>query len=399
MKKQNVLTASILMAVAGTTTTAFAVPAITDYQQATSAYEDAYISGNFNANSGNQDQSSYDLDLSLDYEKVFSSPNRNTKLDFNGTGSSSKGSASGAESSNTYQALGAATVDNYFRPGSKAGFWYGKGEVGVKKGQVDPFTKATVGLGYGRVVNVTPMARSIRIIEALRENGFLKSDVSNAVYRNVAQVIDKEGEYRSKHGAADYEQYWVQDIQSAIESSGMVNGKLNARAILKSYDVLTQERISTRKNGWLLRAGVGAVLTDYDGENGKPALELGAEYHRPISNQTQFSNEAIATATLKDGDDGFNFNNAMSLTHEITDKIDWENKWNLAHSESDIAKSRTTNTLSSAFYYSLTNQLDFYTEARLTDDNDRTNYDGTVNTSNNDDIDKSLNIGVKYRLK
>lgn len=68
---------------------------------------------------------------------------------------------------------------------------------------------------------------------------------------------------------------------------------------------------------------VGAVITDFDGEDGKPALELGAEYHRPLSNATQFSNEAIATATLKDGDDGFNFNfnNAMSLTNEISDKI------------------------------------------------------------------------------
>ena len=165
------------------------------------------------------------------------------------------------------------------------------------------------------------MARSIRIIEALMEDGFLKGDPSNAVYQKVANIIDREGEYRSKHGVARYNQYWVQDIQAAIESSRLVNGNLNARAILRSFEVLTQERISTRKNGWLVRAGVGAVITDFDGEDGKPALELGAEYHRPLSNQTQFSNEAIATATLKDGDSGFNFNNAMSLTHEISDKI------------------------------------------------------------------------------
>ena len=392
MKKQSILTASTLLLVTSASA-AFAVPAITDYQQATSAYEDAYISGNFNANSGNQDQSSYNLDLDLDYEKVFSSPNRNTKIDFNGTGSASKGSNNGDESTNTYQALGSATVDNYFQPGSKGTFWYGKGEVGVKKGQESPFTKATAGLGYGRVVNVTPMARSIRIIEELNKNGFLNSDPSDAVYRQVAQIIEKEAEYRSKHGAANYEQYWVQDIQSALQASGAVNGSLNARAILKSYDVLTNESISTRKDGWLVRAGVGAVITDFDGEDGKPALEVGAEYHRPISNQTQFSNEAIATATLKDGDDGFNFNNAMSLTHEVSDKIDWINKWNLAHNESDNVNDITTNTLSSAFYYSLTNQLDFGVEGRLTDVNDR------IDNNGNDELDKSLNIGIKYRLK
>ena len=391
MKKQNVLTAAILLAVTGASTSAFAVPSVTDYTEATSSYEDAYITGSFNGNSGNQDQSSYNLDLGIDYEKVFSSPSRNTKIDFLGTGSVVKGSNDGDSSENTYQALGSATVDNYFTPGSNAGFWFGKGEVGAKKGQESAFTKATVGVGYGRVVNVTPMARSIRIMEALRTDGFLKGDPSNAIYQKVANIIDREDEYRSKYGSRDFEQYLVQDIQNAIESSRM--GKLDARAILRSYYVLSQERISTRKNGWLVRAGVGAVITDFDGEDGKPAVELGAEYHRPLSNSTQFSNEAIATATLKDGDDGFNFNNAMSLTYEMTDLIDFENRWNLAHSESDKANTITTNTVSSGFFYNLNNDLDLGVELKLTDIDDR------IANNGNDDVDKSLNIGVRYRLK
>ncbi len=41
------------------------------------------------------------------------------------------------------------------------------------------------------------------------------------------------------------------------------------------------------KYGWLVRAGVQVVLTNYDGSDTKPALELGAEYHYPISNQPQ----------------------------------------------------------------------------------------------------------------
>ncbi len=395
MKKQNVLTAAVMMAFTGAATTVSAEPLITDYKEATSAYEDAYISGNLNLDSGNQDQTSYDLDLTVDYEKVFSSPNRNTKLDFLGTGSVSKGSTSGDERTSDYQALGSATVDSYFRPGSNAGFWYGKGEVGVKKGQEDPFTKATVGVGYGRVVNVTPMARSIRVIQALRERGNLTSDPSNATYQAVATIIALENEYLSKHGAAEYEQYWVEDIENALVASGMVKGgsKLSARGVLKSYDVLVNERISTRKHGWLVRAGVGAVLSDYDGEDGKPAVEAGAEYHRPISNQTQFSNEAIATATLKDGDNGFNFNNAMSLTHEVSDTVDWENKWILDHSTSDKANDITTNSLSSAFLYNLTNKLDFIVEAKLTDTDDN------IANNGNDDLDKSLTMGVKYRLK
>ena len=372
-----------------------AEPDITDYEKATSAYEDAYFPGNLNLDSDNQEQTSYDLDLSIDYEKVFSSKNRNTKLDFLGTGSLTRGSDNGDDRESTYQALGSATVDNYFNADKSQAFWYGKGEVGVKKGQEDPFTKAIVGVGYGRVINVTPMARSIRIVQELRENGFIISDPSNATYQKIAQIIEREPEYRSKYGYEDYEQYWVQDIETVLKDSGMKNGAsgLNARVILKSYDVLVNERISTRKSGWLIRTGVGAVLSDYDGEDGKPALEIGAKYHRPLSNRTQFSNESIATATLKDGDDSFNFNNAMSLTHELTDKIDWENKWILDHSESDTGPELTTNTVGSTFLYSLTNKLDFSVEARLTDTDDR------IADNGNDELDKSLTMGIRYRLK
>ncbi|GAA0424989.1 hypothetical protein GCM10009133_36890 [Cocleimonas flava] len=393
MNKLNILGSAIALGLTGAFTSAHAEPLITDYKEATSAYEDAYVSGNFNSNDGNQDQASYNLDLTLDYEKVFSSPNRNTKIDFLGTGSSAKGGNEGDKSSSTYQALGSATVDNYFTPNSNAAFWYGKGEVGIQKDQEDPFTKATAGIGYGRVVNVTPMAYAIRIMQKLREEGFLKADPSNDIYQQVAVIVDKESEYKSKYGLDDYKQYWLQDIQKVIETSGMVQGDFNARAVVQTYDVLENERVSTRKNGWLVRAGVGAVLSNYDGSDGKPALEVGAEYHRPINNKTQFSNEAIATATLDDDDNGYNFNNAMSLTYELSDLIDWENKWTLAYATSDDTDDVTTNTLSSAFYYSLTNQLDFGVEGKLT------KLDDSISNNGNDEVDKSLTMGVKYRLK
>lgn len=62
-----------------------------DYDEATSAYEDAYLDMQFNLNDGNQDQSSYNGYINLDYEQVFDSADRNTKIDFTGTGSRSRG--------------------------------------------------------------------------------------------------------------------------------------------------------------------------------------------------------------------------------------------------------------------------------------------------------------------
>jgi hypothetical protein len=386
-----------MMAFAGSTSSVLAEPLITDYAEATSAYEDAYITGNFNLNDGNQEQSSFNLDLEIDYEKVISSPDRNIKLDATGIGSRTRGSNDGDEAQSSYQALSSVTMDKYFQPNTKAGFWYGKAELGGKKGQDDPFFKVTGGLGYGRVINVTPMARSIRMIQELRKHRILTSDPSNSTYQDVAKVINQEGQYRSKYGAAEYEQYWIEAIENVLKTSGTIagGGDLGARAILKSYDVLVNERISTRKNGWLVRGGIGAVISNYDGSDSKPAVELGAEYHRPLSNQTQLSNEAIATATVDNDDNSYNFNNVLSVTHEVSNRIDWENSWTLDHNEADIAgiEDVTSNTISSTYRYYLTNQLAFNVTGKLTDIEDN------VDNNGNDIVDKSLNMGITYRLK
>jgi hypothetical protein len=381
MRNQILVMTGVALASSLVTLTTYAVPSILSYKEASSAYSDAYVTGHFNAADGNQERSNYDMDLAVDFEKVLSTPSRNIKYDFTASGTKSRSSKNGEEAKNTYQASGSATMDKYFRAGSRGAFWYGKGEVGAKKGQKKSFSKITAGLGYGRVVNVTPMARAIRVVAALRKNGSLATDPSNDTYQSIASIIAKEAQYRSQYGNKYYVQHWVADIEKAIGMS------IGARGAIRANDVLGNERISTRKHGWLVRAGIGAVLSDYDGETGKPALEVGAEYHRPLSNQTQFSNEAIFTTTLKDSNSSYNVKNNMSLTHEITDVIDWENKWAVDYSKSDNVDAITNHTLTSAFNYELSNQLDYNVTATL------------VKTDGKDDLDKKLSMGIKYRLK
>lgn len=398
MNKYKLLSATIVMTLSTTLASPLlAVPSLFAYQQASSAYEDAYINGAFNIGSGNREQANYNLDLSLSYDKVFSSADRNTALKFRGIGSRSRDAAKDAEARWSYLASASATVDNYFRSGSKGAFWYGRGEVAStkeseEKESKDIFSKLTIGVGYGRVVNVTPMSRAIRLIESLRANNSLSRLPSDDVYQNIAQIISTEDAYESKHGR-DYQQYWISDIEASLKASGATNGALGSKATLKVYKVLVNERISTRKHGWLVRGGVGAVLSDYDGEKGKPALELGAEYHRPLGNQTQFSNEAIFTTALKDSDSSYVVNNTMSLTHEVSDVVDWDNKWLVQYNKTDGSDATTSNALSSAFNYELTNQLDFNITTTLTKKNDN------IDNNGNDGVDKKITMGIQYRLK
>lgn len=380
---RNKIAAALSVALLTVATTASAEVSLYDFKEATSAYEDAGLSGNFTAFDGNgRAQAGYTAKLDLDYNRVISSANRNLELTGRAGGNASRGDTDGASSVSSYSAGAKVNVDNYFRPDSKGLYWYGSGEVGFQKGD-DIFSKIGVGLGYGRVVDVTPMAKAIRLIEALREQGTLSSAPSKAIYQRVAKIISLESEYKSKYRQGNYEQQWITDIEQAI-------GSLDAAGVIKTHDVLTDEVIFPRRHGWKVYAGLGLILSNYDGEDGgDPSLDIGGQYHRPLSNKTQFSNTAELSTIFGGDDTGYRVTNEMKLTHEISDKIDWENTWLLAHNKAgnDTGTDSTSNELTSVFAYHLNNKLDL-------------EVTGTAKDSDSiDDTDLSLTVGGSYRLR
>ena len=85
----------------------------------------------------------------------------------------------------------------------------------------------------------------------------------------------------------------------------------------------------------------------------------------------------------------------MDLTYEVDDRIDWENSWDLTYVSNDLDDDDsdvTTNTLTSSFIYELNNTLDFTTSLSVS------NTDGSLD-EDNDGTDRSLNMGLRYRLR
>lgn len=381
MKKT--LSLAISTALLGLATSAQAV-SLYDFDEATSSYEDAYVNANANFNSGNQAQSSHHMDASVEYERVMSTPRRDVKLEAKATGTSDRAATAGSGTERDYNATATGAVNNYFTPNLKGAYWYGDATVGTKKDADEIYGKVGAGIGYGRVVNVTPMARAIRIVEELRTKGKIKGSVPTATYKEVARVIDKESAYRAKYGVRDYAKYWTADMEKALKAAGVV-GDLGAVGILSINDVLVNERISTRKHGWRVQAGVSQVIQDYDGTKSQQALDLKGEYHRPLSNQTQFSN--VTTLSKIVDEDGYTATNSMDLSHEISDRVDWENNWTVSRTEDNSGNGTTRNDVSSSYIYSLGNRLDYTVTAKAS------------KATGEEDVNKSLNMGVRYRLK
>ncbi|MEZ5741970.1 MAG: DUF481 domain-containing protein [Burkholderiaceae bacterium] len=369
---------------------------ITDYKGASSAYEDSYIYGDLNVyNRRADEQTGYDLNLSLDYDRVLSSPDRDIRFQGGVDGSVNRAGTAGASTQDSYTAGAGITVDTYFNPAVNNAFWYGSLSLDASSAYDNRQVLGTVGAGYGRVTNVTPMAKALRLLQELGERGQLTGPADLATHQTVAEIVEREAEYRSKYGADDYIEKWVQDIADAIAASGAAPQKLRAADVLKMADILRNERISTRKTGWKVRAGLGYVFRSFDGDSGSdPALEAGAEYHRALSNRTQFSNDARLTTILNDDDSSYKLRNVMSLTHEIDSRIDWENSWIFDYSKNGpTSTNATVNTVSSTFYYELANALDLSATLSVAD------YSGDETLGNPNGVDTAFFMGVRYRLK
>ncbi|MCK5726907.1 MAG: DUF481 domain-containing protein [Thiotrichaceae bacterium] len=393
MKIKTLTSAIAIGLISSISTVSFADISLLDYDEATSAYQDAYLTGEFDFSKSRSDaQSAYKLDLGLDYNRIISNSSQDITLHADTNGTVKRDGTVGAERTDNYIATLSATADNYFQPDTNGSFWYGSASIKADDSFEDLQTKLSIGLGYGRVKNLTPMAKAIRLISALRTQGIVKSIPSKESYNRVAQIIAKESQYKSKYGYREkfYARHWI----SAIEKE-LGNSPLGAAGVLSARSILIDERISTRKSGWKARAGLAYVGTDFSGIKNNPGVELGMEYHHPINNRTQFSNELTMLTTFDDNQ-AYTLSNALNLTHEVDDRIDWENKWTLNYNHPEINDVITTNTLSSALIYELGNALDLTLTATIKNSagND-TVSPGEVE----DGTDRSLNIGVRYRLK
>ena len=371
-----------------------------DYDQASSAVDEAYFTGTYSSeNNRGSAQSAYNLDLSTNLEQVFSSVDRDTSFKVDVSGNSSRGSDEDDQSEKRYRASSSITVDNYFEPGSNGMFWYGRGSVIGDDTFSDLQTTLSAGIGYGRVVNVTPMAKAIRLIDELIERGAIDSAPSRVVYQQIAKIINKEAEFKSQYGSRSkfYQQPWIGAIEKVLIENTLVQKGLSAKGILAMRDVLIDEKISVRRHGWKVRAGLAYVGRNFEGIKNKPGLELGAEYHRPINLKTQFSNEATLLSILDKDSDSYAFNNDMSLTYEIDDRLDWINTWGLNVNHSAVDSDNViTNSLTSTLAYEVGNNLDLTVSAGI---NKSTGNDVRTAGDLDDGTDKKFNFGIRYRLR
>jgi hypothetical protein len=373
---------------------------LTDYKIVEGSYVDAYLNAGLTIEGGNQDQTSYDAYIGANTNMLYTSASYSWSLNGVANGEWSRGPNAEDKTIDSYNIFVSTKFDKYIF-NDDTWFAYGSVDAGYRKQSTaddadDPFCKIGAGIGYGRVYDATPLAKAMRIIEDLIGYKLVDPNISEQAVFALAKVIDLEDEYSSKYGSTEYKKYWYQAMEDSLRANGVLtHNELGAFGIVRISEVLDIQKVEPRYHGWKIRGGFGKIVSNYDGESEDPTFDIGFEYDLPIGHQAQFTENAIISGVLdSDSNLQYSLHNQMTYTYEISDRIDWENTWQLGYDAYDEGDNVMTNSLSTGFRYYLANRLTY----DLTFSMSKT--DGTNGQSvETPDWDTKFYTGITYRLK
>lgn len=401
-----------------------------EYLIANSSYDQAFVSGSLvamePAGDDPNDQFNYNYTVDADYQKVFSTlprswsytlglnavgsrPSTETQLiddpDFVPDPADPDGPVDqievDTESTSDWSVTAEGVVDTYFHQTRyPKALWFGQGFYQSQESLPDDDISATVGLGYGRVYNATPLAKVIRIVEELNEEGLLTGPIPDSVALETAEIIDREDEFKSRFGEDEYRPDYYAAIEAALARSGALrDGKFGALGALTVDTVLEDEPISTRRHGWIVRLGAGFQSSDLSGlTDNDPKLFAQFEYAKPFGYKGQFINLFTFEPVFSD-ETLTSFRNDMSYTHEVTDMIDWINTWTMTYADGEnedgTSREVTTHVINSIYSFDLGNKLDYTVGLQLNQTDEDPNEPGSFG----DSPEVTFRAGFNYRLK
>jgi len=370
---------------------------ITDYKVVDSYYQDAYLNGSLNVDSGNQEQTSYDLHIDANFKTLQSTLPYSWDLELIGSSDFTRGENKDDDSEESYDTIANAHFDKYINGNEKL-FAYGATKLGYRKVATaddadDPYVKVGAGIGWGRVYNATPLAKALRIVEDLMKYKIIKKELSKEDYIKLASVIDKEDEFKSKYSPIEYKKYWYEAMEKVFKEAGVLDREsLGAFGIVRIDEILNIEKVSNRLHGWKVRGGFGKILSNYDGNSEDPTVDGEFEYGLPIGLSSQFSERLYAEKLLdSDSNIDYSLTNSMIYTYEISNRVDWDNSWVINYQAVDGSDDIINNNLSTGFIYYLPNRLNLTATFSLS------KRKGGIDEEKN--WNKKFVAGIQYRLK
>jgi len=196
-------------------------------------------------------------------------------------------------------AQGAGTARYYFIPGEPF-FGFGGINAGYATGQPQPGVTLSVGAGYGRFADVTPLAKAFRIQKLLLDRKVISRDLSDEVLLAVSTEIGRWAEYVVGKEPLDAAKDLAAAVVLLIEGGAGVS--VDPGSILDIEDEILATG-AERYCGWAVQAGLGYELVDPHGGPQDVVLTLSADAAHAPAPGAQLLFRAVATGPFDIADD------------------------------------------------------------------------------------------------
>ena len=340
---------------------------VTDYTVPSSSSHSLFIDPNYNMTIVKDNVAVNKGSIGMVYKTFYESLPLGYSIDATGSGSFEKDSKT-QKYRNRYSAYAAMRFKKYVLNERDL---FGSVKFGGQFNKVydNPATNVTIGIGYGRFINATPLRKAVRMEDFLIKENVISDHLAKETMLQLGHLIERRSEYKYRYGDT-YQKNWFDDMENSMRQSGLLKeNSIGAIGILRMQEVLTKEKIFDRFYGWEVTLGTKIDLTlPQEGQQlSNPSLDISAQYSRPINWATQWNERLSINSPLSQNFcTCYNMNIASDLAYELSNRINFTLRHFIVIDKlSEDSGSVMSNSLGLSFIYFLENQVNLVITEQL----------------------------------
>ena len=343
---------------------------VTDYQVPVSTADRLLIDFSMNHATTGSDATTSKGNIGGIYKRFYDSLPFGYSIDIIGSGLVDK-NIEADEYNTNYQVNGDAGVKKYLMQNNellKDLFGSVRVSSDTRSEYDRPASALTVGVGYGRFIEATALAKAVRIEAFLIKEGELTDHLPKAAILEISKIINREGEYEDRYGQT-YKKDWYKDMETIMHESGLLKeGGLSAIGIIRIEEVLEREDIADRFYGWDVTLGSKFNITlPYTDQDRSPAnLDVSASYARPIAWRWQVSERVSMNTPFDNLGTAFSSSLSTDISYELSNRVDLRLRHLLQLEKLEAEDAKTSHSLGASFIYYIENNLNLVVTEQIT---------------------------------
>ena len=343
---------------------------VTDYQVPVSTADRLLIDFSMNHATTGSDATTSKGNIGGIYKRFYDSLPFGYSIDIIGSGLADK-NIEADEYNTNYQVNGDAGVKKYLMQNNellKDLFGSVRVSSDTRSEYDRPASALTVGVGYGRFIEATALAKAVRIEAFLIKEGELTDHLPKAAILEISKIINREGEYEDRYGET-YKKEWYKDMETIMHESGLLKEDgLGAIGIIRIEEVLEREDIADRFYGWDVTLGSKFDITlPYTGQDRSPAnLDVSASYARPIAWRWQVSERVSMNTPFDNLGTAFSSLLSTDISYELSNRVDLRLRHQLRLEKLEAEDAKTSHSLGASFIYYIENNLNLVVTEQIT---------------------------------